>query len=77
MQGATQNEEMCRVRVELTADQADALLHLLLSAPPSTVVSEEMTEALLHVLADAQRAMVRRRLQMEPGSGAGPFFTAH
>lgn len=76
MHGTATNEDACRIRVELTADQADALMHLLLNAPPDTVVSEEMADTLLHALADAQRAQVRRRLQVESG-GIGSTYTNH
>ena len=76
MHATAYNEDMCRVHVELTSDQADALMHLLLNAAPDTVVSEEMADALLRALADAQRSLVRRRLQMESG-GVAPSYTAH
>ena len=41
-------------------EEADALIHLLLHAPPTATLSEEMADVLLRRLTDAQRLQVRR-----------------
>jgi hypothetical protein len=43
----------------MTQEEADALLHLLLHAPPSPQVPGEMTEQLLVRVAEVQREFVR------------------
>lgn len=49
----------CSVQVELSMEETDTLIHLLLHAPPTATISEEMAEVLLRRLTDAQRAQVR------------------
>lgn len=53
-----------RILVDLSPDEADALLNLLLNTPPNRIVSEEMAESILQSLADACRASARRSLQL-------------
>lgn len=52
-------ETPCHVALQLSHDEADALLNLLLCAPETDEVSEEMASALLRRIAEAQRALMR------------------
>lgn|GEM_PF-6390960 len=54
------NQKSRRVTLQLSAEEADALLSLLLQAEPCTEVSEEMTDQLLCRIAGVQRELVRR-----------------
>lgn len=49
----------CQIALQLTAEEADALLTVLLSVPATEEVPEEMTAQLLRRLVDAQRAALR------------------
>ena len=49
----------CQIALQLSAEEADALLNLLLCAPTTDEVPEEMTSQLLRRVAEAQRALVR------------------
>lgn len=53
-------EQLNQVTLRLSPDEADALLHLLLCAPETDEVSEEMTAHLLRRIADAQRLFLCR-----------------
>ncbi len=64
MHTAPHIESTRRIHVELSPDEADALLNLLLNTPPNRIVSEEMAESILQSLADACRASARRNLQL-------------
>jgi hypothetical protein len=50
-----------RIHLALTREEADALLYLLLRVEPGADVSEEMTDRLLCLLADAQRPRASSR----------------
>jgi predicted transcriptional regulator len=52
-------ENPCQVALQLNQDEADALLNLLLCAPETDEVSEEMASQLLRRIAEAQRALLR------------------
>ena len=52
-------EQINQVALRLSQDEADALLHLLLCAPETDEVSEEMTAHLLRRIAEAQRMFLR------------------
>lgn len=52
-------ENGCQVALQLNQDEADALLNLLLCAPETDEVSEEMTSHLLRRIAEAQRLLLR------------------
>ena len=52
-------ENSCQVALQLNLDEADALLNLLLCAPETDEVSEEMASQLLRRIAEAQRALLR------------------
>jgi hypothetical protein len=52
-------EKPCHVALQLNQDEADALLNLLLCAPETDEVSEEMTSLLLRRIAAAQRTLMR------------------
>nr|WP_309692969.1 hypothetical protein [Armatimonas sp.] len=52
-------ENPCQVALRLSQDEADALLSLLLCAPNTDEVSEEMASHLLRRLVEAQRAPLR------------------
>ena len=54
-------ENLCSVTLQLSQDEADALLNLLLCAPETNEVSEEMASLLLRRVAEAQRALLRPR----------------
>lgn len=54
-------ENPCQVALRLSQDEADALLNLLLCAPNTDEVSEEMASQLLRRIAEAQRAFMRPR----------------
>ncbi len=49
----------CQVVIQLNQDEVDALLSLLLCAPETEDVSEEMAAHLLRRIADAQRTLLR------------------
>lgn len=49
----------CQVTLQLTAEEADALLNLLLCVPATEDVPEEMAAQLLRRVVDAQRATLR------------------
>ena len=49
----------CQVTLQLSHDETDALLNLLLCAPETDEVSEEMASQLLRRLFEAQRAPAR------------------
>lgn len=69
MMGAAVTENHSHVQVELSMEETDTLIHLLLHAPPTATISEEMAEVLLRRLTDAQRTQVRRaslRLRDDP-----------
>ncbi|WP_309711092.1 hypothetical protein [Armatimonas sp.] len=53
------SEQIFQVMLPLSQDEADALLHLLLCAPETDEVSEEMTAHLLRRIAEVQRAFLR------------------
>jgi hypothetical protein len=53
-----------RIALCMTQEEADALLHLLLHAPPSPQVPGEITEHLLVQVAEVQREFAR-----DPGPG--------
>jgi hypothetical protein len=67
-------EVPCGVHLELSMEETDTLIHLLLHAPPTATISEEMAEALLRRLTDAQRAQVRRANLLRDES---PIATAY
>jgi hypothetical protein len=52
-------EQLDQVALRLNHDEADALLHLLLCAPETDEVSEEMTAHLLRRVVEAQRQLLR------------------
>ena len=52
-------EKSCHIALQLNPHEADALLNLLLCAPETDEVSEEMTSNLLRRIAEAQRALMR------------------
>ncbi len=49
-----------RLGLQLSQEQADALLHVLLNTAPSDDVSEEMMESLLCQTAEMQREFARQ-----------------
>lgn len=51
----------CHVALQLNPDEVDALLNLLLCAPETDEVTEEMTSKLLRRVAEAQRNLMRPR----------------
>ena len=52
-------DKPCQIALQLNAEEADALLNLLLCAPETDEVPEEMTAQLLRRVAEAQRALMR------------------
>ncbi|MFM7321278.1 MAG: hypothetical protein ACKO5K_07115 [Armatimonadota bacterium] len=64
MHTAPHNDSSRRILVDLSPDEADALLNLLLNTPPNRIVSEEMAESILQNLADACRASARRSIHL-------------
>lgn len=57
------SSDLSRVALHLTEEEADAFLCLLLSAPPTDDVPEDVARRLLVLLADAQRRLARRPVQ--------------
>jgi hypothetical protein len=53
-------EDSRRLALRVSQEEADALLHILLNAPPSKEVSEEMMESLLYRVAGVQREFARQ-----------------
>lgn len=52
-------EQIFQVALPLSQDEADALLHLLLCAPETDEVSEEMTAHLLRRIVEVQRSFLQ------------------
>lgn len=63
MENETDHHKHCHAAVHLSLEELDALLSLVLTAPESEDVSEEMTARLLRRIADAQREIVAPRVK--------------
>lgn len=65
-EGAIQETNAPRVALWMTQEEADAMMSVLLSAPPIPIVSDALTERLLCRVADAQRALDRASRATDP-----------